>query len=155
MMKIVKYRTATIIGRISICLLFIVSGVALILASMYLEAPTGRKIISVVAGIMGILFFGRMLLMLMILLIKNKQMFRYDKENIIIRDKTIKLDTIKKVEVENDIPTGYLGIKTPAFVLNIKDGESIHIPTYYVISKKDFPVFNTTLKQIVSDRTKR
>ncbi|MBT2678716.1 DUF5381 family protein [Bacillus sp. ISL-35] len=154
-MKIVNYRTSTIIGRLLICALFILTGVALILASIYLEAPALRKVVSVTAGILGIGFFGRMGIMLIILLIKNKQMFQYDQENITVRDKTIILDTIKNIEIENGIRTEYLGIKTPAFILTIRGGESIYIPTYYVISKKDFPVVHKTLKGIVSDRTKR
>lgn len=137
-MKTVNYRTSTIIGRLLICAMFILSGVALILASLYLEAPTVRKIYSVAAGILGIGFFGRMAVMLIILL-SNKQMFRYDQENIIVKDKTITLDSIKNVEEENGIRTVYLGIKTPAFVLKPKDGgEPIYIPTYYVISKRDY-----------------
>ncbi|WP_079506506.1 DUF5381 family protein [Mesobacillus jeotgali] len=154
-MKKVNYRTSTIIGRLLVCALFILSGAALILASIYLEAPTVRKVFSVAAGILGILFFGRMAIMLIILLFKNKNMFSYDQENITVRDKTIKIDSIKSVEQENDIQTGYLGIKTPAFILNIKGGEPIYIPTYYVISKKDYPIIHKTLKAIVSDRTKR
>ncbi|MCM3123871.1 MULTISPECIES: DUF5381 family protein [unclassified Mesobacillus] len=154
-MMIVNYRTSTIIGRLLICALFILTGVALILASIYLEAPALRKVISVSAGILGIGFFGRMGIMLIILLLKNKQMFRYDQENITVKDKTIKLDTIKKIEIENDIVTEYLGIKTPAFVLKMQGSESIYIPTYYVISKKDFHVVHKILKGIVSDRTKR
>lgn len=93
--------------------------------------------------------------MLIILLFKSKKMFSYDQDNITVRDKTIKIDTIKSVEQENDIQTGYLGIKTPAFILNINGAESIYIPTYYVISKKDYPIIHKTLKAIVSDRTKR
>ncbi|MBT2694773.1 DUF5381 family protein [Bacillus sp. ISL-55] len=154
-MKTVNYRTKTIIGRIMLCVGFILTGVALILASMYLEAPTLRKVISVTAGVLGIAFFGRMAIMLIILLFKDKQMFCYDKETITIRDKSFKLDTIKDVEEENNIPTGYLGIKTPAYVLNAAGGERIYIPTFYVISKKDYPVILQTLKEIVSDRTKR
>jgi hypothetical protein len=154
-MKTVNYRTTTIMGRLILCILFILTGVALILASMYLEAPTLRKVISVTAGILGIAFFGRMAIMLIILLFKNKQMFRYDQETITVMDKSIKLDTIKDVEEENNIPTGYLGIKTPAYVLNAAGGERIYIPTFYVISKKDYPVILQTLKGIVSDRTKR
>ena len=154
-MKIVNYRTSTIIGRLLVCAIFILSGVALILASIYLEAPTVRKVFSVAAGILGILFFGRMAIMLIILLFKNKKMFSYDHENITVRGKTFKLDSVKNVEEQNDIKTEYLGIKTPAFVLNIKSGESIYIPTYYVISKKDYPIIHKTLKAIVSDRTKR
>lgn len=154
-MKIVNYRTSTIIGRLLVCAIFILSGMALILSSIYLEAPTVRKVFSVAAGILGILFFGRMAMMLIILLFKNKKMFSYDQENITVREKTIRLDTIKNVEQENDIQTGYLGIKTPAFVLNIKGGEAIYIPTYYVISKKDYPIIHKKLKGIISDRTKR
>ncbi|MBT2684177.1 DUF5381 family protein [Bacillus sp. ISL-37] len=154
-MKTVNYRTKTIIGRIMLCVGFILTGVALILASTYLEAPTLRKVISVTAGVLGIAFFGRMAIMLIILLFKDKQMFCYDKETITIRDKSFKLDTIKDVEEENNIPTGYLGIKTPAYVLNAAGGERIYIPTFYVISKKDYPVILQTLKEIVSDRTKR
>lgn len=154
-MKTVNYRTKTIIGRIMLCVGFILTGVALILASMYLEAPTLRKVISVTAGVLGIAFFGRMAIMLIILLFKDKQMFCYDKETITIRDKSFKLDTIKDVEEENNIPTGYLGIKTPAYVLNAAGGERIYIPTFYVISKKDYPVILQKLKEIVSDRTKR
>lgn len=131
------------------------TGGSLILASIYLEAPVLRKVFSVAAGILGIVFFGRMAVMLIILLFKKKQMFRYDKEKITVRDKTIKLDTIKNIEIENDIRTEYLGIKTPSFLLNIQGGESIYIPTYYVVSKKDFPVVHKTLKGIISDRTKR
>jgi hypothetical protein len=129
--------------------------VALIIASIYLEAPAIRKVISVTAGILGIGFFGRMAVMLIILLFKNKQMFSYDMENIIVKGKTIKLDSIKDVEVENYIRTEYLGIKTPAFVLNLKNGEPIYISTYYVISRKDFPEIRKTLKAFVSDRSKR
>lgn len=154
-MKIVNYRTSTIIGRLLVFSLFVLSGVALILASIYLEAPMVRKVFSVAAGILGILFFGRLALMVIVLLFKNKQMFSYDKENITVRDKTFKLDSVKNVEEQNDIKTEYLGIKTPAFVLNIKSGESIYIPTYYVISKKDYPIIHKTLKAIVSDRRKR
>jgi hypothetical protein len=109
----------------------------------------------VTAGIIGIGFFGRMGIMLIILLFKNKQMFRYDNENITVRDETIKLDAIKNIEIENGIRTEYLGIKTPAFILNIRGGESIYIPTYYVISKMDFHVVHKTLKGTVSDRTIR
>jgi hypothetical protein len=154
-MKIVNYRTSTIIGRLLICALFILTGVALILASIYLEAPTPRKVISVSAGVLGIGFFGRMSVMLIRLLLKNNPMFRYDKENIIVKDKTIKLDSIKHVQEENHILTEYLGIKTPAFVLITEGGESIYIPTYYVISKKDYPVIHKILKGIISDRRKR
>ncbi|WLR55425.1 DUF5381 family protein [Mesobacillus subterraneus] len=154
-MNIVKYRTSTIIGRLLVCALFIFSGLALILASIYLEAPTVRKVFSVAAGILGILFFGRMAIMLIFLLFNNKKMFGYDRENITVRDKTFKLDSVKNVEEQNDIKTGYLGIRTPAFVLNIKSGESIYIPTYYVVSKKDYPIIHKTLKAIVSDRKKR
>jgi hypothetical protein len=154
-MKIVNYRTSTIIGRLLISALFILTGVAMIIASNKPEAPTANRIYFLSAGILGIGFFGRMAVMLVILIFNNKQMFRYDKENITVKDKTIKLDTIKNVEVENDIRTEYLGIKTPAFVLNIKGGDSIYIPTYYVISKKDYLVIFKTLKAIVSDRTKR
>jgi hypothetical protein len=73
------------------------------------------------------LFFGRMAIMLIILIFKNKRMFSYNQENITVRDKTIKIDSIKSVEQENDIQTGYLGIKTPAFILNIKGGDPIYI----------------------------
>jgi hypothetical protein len=154
-MKVVNYRASTIIGRLLICALFIVIGVALIFASIYLEAPTPKKVISVTAGVLGIGFFGRMSVMLIRLLLKNNQMFRYDMENIIVKDKTIKLASIKHIEEENDIRTEYLGIKTPAFVLIIEDGKSIYIPTYYAISKKDYPVIHKRLKGIVSDRRKR
>ncbi|WP_102264419.1 hypothetical protein [Mesobacillus jeotgali] len=154
-MKIVNYRTTTILGRLLICAIFIITGVALILASIFMDAPTIRKVISVTAGIIGIIYFGRMAIMLNILLLRNKQMFSYDKEIITVRDQSVKLNSIKNVEEENNIPTGYLGIKTPAYVLNLIGGDSIYIPTYYAISKKDYPVILQTLKGIVSDRTKR
>lgn len=86
-------------------------------------------------------------IMLIILLFKNKQMFCYDQETITVRDKSIKLDPIKNVEEENHIPTGYLGIKTPAYMLNAAGGERIYIPTFYVISKKDYPVNPSDIKR--------
>lgn len=100
-MKKVNYRTTTILGRLLICVGFIITGVLLILASFFLEVSTARKVISWVAGIVGILF------------------------------------------------------ETPAYILNTMDGERVYIPTFYVISKKDYSVILQTLKDIVSDRTKR
>ncbi|WP_226642922.1 hypothetical protein [Mesobacillus subterraneus] len=153
-MKTVNYRTKTIIGRIMLCVLFILTGVALILTSTYLEAPTLRKVISVTAGVLGIAFFGRMAFMLIILLFKDKQTLCYDKETITIRDKSFKMDTIKGVEEENNIPTGYLGIKTPAYVLNAA-AENVSTPTFNVISKEDYPVILQTLRKKLSATRQR
>jgi hypothetical protein len=94
-MKIVSYRTSIIIGRLLICALFILTGVGLIIASNNPEAPTANQVYYVSAGILGIGFFGRMAVMLVILLFRDKQMFRYDKENITVKDQTIKLETLK------------------------------------------------------------
>jgi hypothetical protein len=154
-MKVVNYKTSTILSRLAICIGFVITGISLILAGIYLEASFIRKFFSIIAGVLGILFFGRMGRMVLILLFRDKQMFRYDQETIIVKDRKLSLNSIRKVEEENEIPTGYLGIKTPAFILKNHDGEQVFIPTYYCISKKDYPVIRQTLKDIVSDRTKR
>ncbi|ALC89262.1 hypothetical protein AM500_05280 [Bacillus sp. FJAT-18017] len=154
-MKVVNYKTSTILGRLAICIGFVITGISLILASIFLEASFIRKFFSVIGGVLGIIVFGRLGLMVLILLFKDKEMFRYDQESIIVKNRKLNLNNIRKVEVENEIPTGYLGIKTPAFILNTHDREKIFIHTYYCISKKDYPVINRTLKDIVSDRTKR
>ncbi|MFS0864289.1 DUF5381 family protein [Fredinandcohnia sp. 179-A 10B2 NHS] len=154
-MKKVNYRTSTILGRLVICAIFIVPSVSLILAGLFLDASAIRKIISIVAGLVGIVFCGRISIMLIILLLTNKKMFSYDNEEIFVKNKHINIEKIKKVDVENNIQTGYLEIRTPAYVLYSADGERIYIPTFYVVAKKDYPVILQTLKDIVSDKSKR
>ncbi|ALC89261.1 hypothetical protein AM500_05275 [Bacillus sp. FJAT-18017] len=154
-MKVVNYKTSTILGRLAAFMVLVITGVSLIWASLFLEASFIRKFFSIIAGVLGIIVFGRLVLMILICLFSDKQMFRYDQESIIVKDRKLSLNKIRKVEEQNNIPTGYLEIKTPAFILNTHDGEKIFIHTYFVISKKDYIVISRTLKDIVSDRTKR
>ncbi|MCM3668317.1 DUF5381 family protein [Mesobacillus maritimus] len=154
-METVNYRKIVIFGRLIIACGFVLTAIGLILAGLFLDASSLRKVISVVVGVVGIVFFGRLLLLMLILLMKNPHMFSYDDEKIKVSGREIEIKKIKKVELQSSVPTGILGIKTPAFVLHKNDGQTINIPTFYVLTKKDEPAIHKTLKQIISGQGKK
>jgi hypothetical protein len=150
-MKIIKYRKIVVLGRLLVCLGFVLLGILLLNPAFNSDTIAPRKVYYFLAAIVSFLFFGRILVLLIYVLFKNPTMFSYDANKVIVADKEIIRKDIIKVELDSRAPTGILGVKTLAFALRCKDKKTVFIPTYYVLTKKEqMEIFNT-LKQYVSN----
>lgn len=72
-METIKYRKIVVLGRYFISGGFVITSVLLILASIFLEAPLYRKILSVGAAIAGLGYFGGLFILMNFLLLKTQQ----------------------------------------------------------------------------------
>ncbi len=153
-METIKYRKIVVLGRIFFAWTFVLGSIFLILASIFLEAPLYRKILSVVAAAAGFWLFGRIFILLHFLFFKNPTMLRYDSENVYVKDRVISRKNIRKIDMTGNAPTGFLGLKSPAYVIHCFDQEKIIIPTYYVLTKKDETRITKSLKKYTSQKVK-
>lgn len=150
-MKVIKYRKIVVLGRLLVCLGFVLLGILLLNLAFNSDTIAPRKVYYFLAAIVSFLFFGRILVLLIYVLFKNPTMFSYDATKIMVADKEIIRKDIIKIELDSRAPTGILGVKTLAFALRCKDNKTVFIPTYYVLTKKEqMEIFNT-LKQYVSN----
>jgi hypothetical protein len=153
-METIKYRKIVVLGRFMISGGFVLTSLLLILASIYLEAPLYRKILSVGAAIAGFAYFGRLFILMHVLLFKNPTMVSFDSENLFVKERVISRKDIQKIDKVGNAPIGFLGIKTPAYVVHCFNGEKINIPTYYVLTNKDEMKISKTFKNYSSKRPK-
>jgi hypothetical protein len=150
-MKIIKYRKIVVLGRILICLGFVLLGILLLNAAFDSDTIALRKVYYFLASIVSFLFFGRILLLMIYVLLKNSTLFSYDQSKMDVKNKEISRKDIIKVESVGEVPTGFLGTKSYGFAIHCKDKETILIPTYYVLTKKDMMEITNTLIQYVSN----
>ncbi|PLS02087.1 hypothetical protein CVD27_21710 [Neobacillus cucumis] len=122
------------------------------MAGLFLHASSFRKVISVIAGIVGIGFFGRMFILMAVLLVKKPVLVGYDDNQLIVKGQSIPRKNITKLEQVASAPVGMLGIKTPAFVLNCGREEKITIPTYHVLSGEEEAKIRKTLNKYINER---
>lgn len=150
-MKVIKYSKIVALGRLFIAFFIVLLSVSLLYPAFNSDAIAPRKVLFFLAAVGGVLFFGRILVLLIYVLFKNPTMFSYDATKIMVADKKIIRKDIIKIELDSRAPTGILGVKTLAFALRCKDKKTVFIPTYYVLTKKEqMEIFNT-LKQYVSN----
>ena len=81
-------------------------------------------------------------------------MFSYDADKIIVKNTEMNRKNIAKVELTDEVLTGLLGTKSHGFILHRKDKNTVYIPTYYVLAKKEEAEIFTTLQQYVSNHKK-
>lgn len=150
-MKVIKYRKIVALGRLFIAFFIVLMSVSLLYPAFNSDDIAPRKVLFFLAAVVGVLFFGRILVLLIYVLFKNPTMFSYDATKIMVAGKEIIRKDIIKIELDSRAPTGILGVRTLAFALRCKDKKTVFIPTYYVLTKQEqLNIFNT-LKQYVSN----
>jgi hypothetical protein len=123
-------------------------------AALFSDDSVPRRISYFFAALIGILFFGRIFLLLVYVLWKNPTLFSYDAGKIIVKNTEISRKNISKVELAGEVPTGFLGTKSYAFAIHCKDKNAVYIPTYYVLTKKEEAEILKTLIQYISNHKK-
>lgn len=81
-------------------------------------------------------------------------MVSFNSENMYVKGREISRKNIRKIDMTGNAPIGFLGIKTPAYVIHCFDHEKIIIPTYYVLTKKDETRITRSLRKYTSQRPK-
>lgn len=153
-MKIIKYRKSVALGRFAIALGFVLVAAFLIYEGIYSDATLPRRIFYIATAVIGVSYFGRLLVVYAYTVIKNPTMLSYDAEKLHINGVEIPRKGINKVQVDTNIPTGILGIKTPAFTIIYNGQEKQHALTYYVLTSKDQNEIFHRLKEYVSNHKK-
>ncbi|MEH7416525.1 hypothetical protein V7266_14655 [Neobacillus drentensis] len=117
-----------------------------------MDASLFRKVISVIAGIAGIGFFGRLFILMTILMVKKPVLVGYDENHLFVKGHSIKRKNITKLEQVSSAPVGMLGIKTPAFVINYGSAGKVVIPTYHILSGKEEAEIRKRLNKYINER---
>jgi hypothetical protein len=133
-MNTIRYRKSAVFGRFLVCVGFVVVSLLLLVLPAIFEATFLRKVFSLTAGIAGLWFFGKMLILMGVLLVKKPILLEYDSENCSIQGRTFSRKKIKKVVFQSSAPVGMLAIRTPGYVLQCEEEGNFTIPTYHVLS---------------------
>jgi hypothetical protein len=154
-MTTIKYRKSVALGRFIILLGFVLGSVFLILSTIFDEAPFYRKLYWFTAAIAALWYFGRISLLMIIKMPKNRILFSFDSDYFYVKQETISTSRIQKIDFISNVPTGFLGVKCPGYVIECFDNEKVMVPMYFVLSKKEQPVITKKLKQYTSQRKAR
>ena len=93
-MKVIKYRKIVVLGRLLIAWFYTV-GYLTFDPAFDSDAIAPRKVYFFLAAVVGFLFFGRILLLLIYVLLKNPTMFSYDPTKMVSDKEIIRKDIIK------------------------------------------------------------
>ena len=153
-MKSLTYRRSTILNRIILTGGFVLVGILLILAGLNEGEAISNRIYFILAGIVGIPYFGRYFILYIVLLLRNKTIASYDDYTIKVKNRQFSLHEVQKVAKTSSFPVGFLWIHTPAYTILTFTGEKVYIPTYYAMTKKDEGEVYDILKHVISNKKK-
>jgi hypothetical protein len=153
-MKSVTYRRSTIFNRVILTGGFVLVSILLIMAGLNEDEAIFNGIHYLLAGIVGVPYFGRYFILYMILLLKNKTIVSYDDYTIKVKNREFSLHEVQKVSMTRSFPVGFLWIHTPAYMILTFTREKLYIPTYYAMTKKDEREVYDILKHIISNKKK-